>query len=165
MVDKKARPILDVCCGSRMFWFDKGERRTIFMDNRQEDHILVDRTRKAGSRTLSVQPNCVASFAALPFADESFALVVFDPPHMKRAGSSGWMAKKYGVLPVDWKTLLRLGFSECFRVLRSEGTLIFKWSSVQIPLSKILALTTELPLFGHKSGKQQKTHWATFMKH
>lgn len=28
--------ILDACCGSRMFWFDKNERHTTFMDIRQE---------------------------------------------------------------------------------------------------------------------------------
>ena len=33
----------------------------------------------------------------------------------------------------------------------------------EIPLSRILAMTPERPLFGHKSGKQQKTHWVTFL--
>ena len=28
--------ILDACCGSRMFWFDKNEKHTTFMDIRQE---------------------------------------------------------------------------------------------------------------------------------
>lgn len=28
--------ILDVCCGSRMFWFDKAEPHTTYMDIRQE---------------------------------------------------------------------------------------------------------------------------------
>ena len=32
------------------------------------------------------------------------------------------------------------------------------------PSTRILALTPHKPLFGHKSGKQQKTHWVTFMK-
>lgn len=26
--------ILDACCGSRMFWFDKSNKNTVFMDNR-----------------------------------------------------------------------------------------------------------------------------------
>ncbi|KGN01183.1 methyltransferase, partial [Clostridium haemolyticum NCTC 8350] len=29
------KPILDVCCGSRMFWFDKENKDAIFMDNRE----------------------------------------------------------------------------------------------------------------------------------
>ncbi|HEP6047638.1 TPA: SAM-dependent methyltransferase, partial [Streptococcus pyogenes] len=28
--------ILDACCGSRLFWFDKNEPHTTFMDVRQE---------------------------------------------------------------------------------------------------------------------------------
>ena len=29
---------------------------------------------------------------------------------------------------------------------------------------KRITLTPEKPLFGHRSGKQQKTHWVTFIK-
>ena len=35
--------ILDACCGSKMFWFDKNEKNTTFMDIRQEEfeiHVL-----------------------------------------------------------------------------------------------------------------------------
>jgi hypothetical protein len=60
--------------------------------------------------------------------------------------------------------MLRAGFAECFRVLRPEGTLIFKWCAAEIPVSRILALTPERPLFGHKSGKNSKTHWIAFLK-
>lgn len=28
--------ILDACCGSRLFWFDKNEQHTTFMDIRQD---------------------------------------------------------------------------------------------------------------------------------
>jgi len=31
----------------------------------------------------------------MPFADESFYMVVFDPPHLVRAGENQWLAKKY----------------------------------------------------------------------
>lgn len=41
---------------------------------------------------------------------------------------------------------------------------IFKWNEYHIPLKTILALAPYTPLFGHPSGKQQKTHWVTFMK-
>lgn len=45
------------------------------------------------------------------------------------------------------------------------GTLIFKWSEVQIPLSKVLdAIGDYEPLFGHRSGKNMNTHWMAFMK-
>ena len=49
-------------------------------------------------------------------------------------------------------------------VLKPDGTLIFKWCEDEIPVSQILALTPEKPLVGHRSGKQQKTHWIAFLK-
>lgn len=157
-------PVLDACCGSRMFWFDKRDPRGLFVDKRRESHTLPDISSKGGSRELVVNPDLQCDFTALPFPDASFALVVFDPPHFERNGSSGWVGLKYGTLKGDWREMLRAGFAECFRVLKSDGTLIFKWCADEIPVSQILALTPERPLFGHKSGKQQKTHWITFLK-
>jgi hypothetical protein len=60
--------------------------------------------------------------------------------------------------------MLKKGFSECFRVLRPDGTLIFKWNESNVPVKEILKLTDVQPLFGHKSGKFMQTHWVTFMK-
>ena len=74
----------------------------------------------------------------LPFPDEIFYLAVFDPPHLIRAGEQSWMRLKYGKLEGDWHDMLRRGFQECFRVLRKNGVLIFKWSEVQIPLKEII---------------------------
>lgn len=152
-------PMLDPASGSRMFYFDKQDERVLFGDNRAEEHVLCD------ERSLSIAPSSLMDFRALPFADETFYLVVFDPPHLLRAGDASWMAKKYGRLTRDsWREDLRAGFAECFRVLRPHGVLIFKWNETQIPVSKVLALTTERPILGHRSGKTARTHWVTFMK-
>lgn len=156
--------VLDACCGSRMFWFDRADSRAVFVDRRRERHTLPDVSSKGGSRELVIDPDHLADFTDLPFATDTFALVVFDPPHFERNGATGWVGLKYGTLKGDWQEMLRLGFAECFRVLRPEGVLIFKWCEDEIPVSRILALTQHKPLFGHKSGKQQKTHWITFMK-
>ena len=156
--------VLDACCGSRMFWFDRADSRAVFVDRRRERHTLPDVSSKGGSRDLVIDPDHLADFTDLPFATDTFALVVFDPPHFERNGATGWVGLKYGTLKGDWQEMLRLGFAECFRVLRPEGVLIFKWCEDEIPVSRILALTPHKPLFGHKSGKQQKTHWITFMK-
>lgn len=156
--------VLDACCGSRMFWFDKGDQRAVFVDKRQESHTLADSSVRSGSRKLEVNPDMLANFTALPFDDGSFALVVFDPPHLVKAGKNGWQAKKYGKLEGDWRDMLRRGFSECFRVLKPEGTLIFKWNEHEVPVSQILALTHERPLVGQRCGKSAKTHWMVFMK-
>ena len=147
--------VLDACCGSRMFWFDRENENTIFMDNRELEDTLCD------GRTLNVKPDIVADFRNMPFNDESFYLVVFDPPHLVKVGDSAWMAKKFGKLSDNWQDDLRRGFSECFRVLKPNGTLIFKWNEEQIPLKYILELTEHQPLFGNK---RSKTHWVVFMK-
>ena len=76
----------------------------------------------------------------------------------------GWMAKKYGILNNAWQDDIKSGFSECFRVLKVGGVLIFKWNETQIKVSEILKLTNEKPLFGHISGKRSNTHWVCFMK-
>lgn len=156
--------VLDACCGSRMFWFDCSDPRAVFVDNRRESHTLADVSSAGGSRTLTVNPDVLADFTALPFPDGRFAMVVFDPPHLVRAGVKGWQAKKYGKLTGDWKDMLRRGFAECFRVLKPEGTLIFKWNEHEVPVSQILALTPERPLVGQRCGKTAKTHWLVFLK-
>lgn len=67
-------------------------------------------------------------------------------------------------MQVTWQDDLRAGFSEAFRVLRPHGVLIFKWSEAQIPVSQILALTTEKPAVWQRTGKNDKTHWISFVK-
>lgn len=50
-------------------------------------------------------------------------------------------------------------------MLKRGGTLIFKWNECDIPLLEILRCTPNKPLFGHPSGKAQKTHWCLFWKY
>lgn len=160
-MDKQA---IDVCCGSRMFWFDKHNPAAVFCDIRSESHILPDASSAGGRRTLVIDPDIQADFTELPFNDGQFALVVFDPPHLIRAGSKSWLSKKYGQLGSNWRDDLRAGFAESFRVLSPDGVLIFKWNECQIPVSQILALTDRKPLIGNRCGKSAKSHWIVFMK-
>lgn len=152
------KPVLDACCGSRMFWFDRSDDRAVFVDKRKESHILCD------GRSLEISPDVIADFTALPFADKTFFLVVFDPPHMTTLGENSWLAKKYGRLIGDWRDEIREGFKECFRVLKENGTLVFKWNTTDVSLSEILELAPTRPLFGHTTGRQSKTHWLCFLK-
>lgn len=151
-------PILDACCGSRMFWFDRNNPLAMFIDKREESHTLSD------GREVHITPDRVADFTQLPFPDETFHLVVFDPPHMTSLGENSWLAKKYGRLLGDWDLEIREGFSECFRVLKPCGTLVFKWNETDVPLATVLELAPCQPLFGHTTGRQAKTHWCCFMK-
>lgn len=158
------KDVLDVCCGSRMFWFDRGNPRVVFCDIRHESHEMKDKTVNGGIRYLHIAPNVVCDFRRLPFTDEQFSTVVFDPPHLVRAGINGWQAKKYGRLESEWQGLLRAGFNECWRVLRPTGTMIFKWHEYSIPVSSVVNLAPAPPMLGQRCGKTAKTHWMVFVK-
>lgn len=153
--------ILDACCGSRMFWFDKNNPDVLFVDKRSEVVTAKDRDK---IRTIEVKPDVVADFTNLPFEDNSFYMVVFDPPHLKSLGGTSWMAKKYGKLPSDWAPMISKGFDECMRVLKPHGSLIFKWSESEINVGDVLSVIKYKPLFGHTTGRQSKTIWMCFMK-
>ena len=156
------RPILDACCGGKMFYFDKSDSRVLFQDIRKIKTKLCD------ERIFEVNPDVVCDFTNMPYEDETFSMVVFDPPHLKYTGSKkelkGYQMIKYGALYSDWRDMLSKGFKECFRVLKSGGFLIFKWNETDIKVSEVLRLTNEKPVFGHKSGKRSNTHWICFMK-
>ena len=156
--------ILDACCGSRMFWFDKNNPNVLFIDKRSESLTANDSSCKSGLRYIDIKPDMVADFTEMPFENDRFNMVVFDPPHLKTLGENSWMAKKYGRLPDDWQFMLQKGFKECMRVLKPNGTLIFKWNESEIKSSEILDLIPYKPLFGHTTGRQSKTIWMAFMK-
>ena len=158
--------VLDACCGSRMFWFDREHPDVIYGDIRSETLTVTDRSNgnASGQRVICIDPDTLMDFRALPLEDGTFKLVTFDPPHLKVAGPKSWMAAKYGKLSDDWRDDLRKGFAECFRVLASDGVLVFKWNETQIKISEILKLTPIQPLFGNTSGRKAGTHWMVFMK-
>jgi hypothetical protein len=151
--------VLDPASGSRMFYFDRDDERVLFGDIRRESHTLCD------GRALEVCPDVVNDFRDLPYPDGQFRVVIFDPPHLARVGASSWVFKKYGGLLATWREDLAVGFAECFRVLATEGVLIFKWNETQVSVSDVLALTPHKPLVGHRRvGKSADTHWITFLK-
>lgn len=148
--------ILDVCCGGKMFYFNPDSPLVTFMDIREGEVEFSE------GRKITIKPDVVGDFRAIPFYNETYDMVVFDPPHLIRAGKTSWLAKKYGVLNKEtWESDLRVGFYECFRVLKKGGVLIFKWNTDQIPLKQVLELAIRQPLFGDKRGK---THWIVFVK-
>ena len=120
------KPILDACCGSKMFWFDKQNPHVEFCDIRE-----VPRHEFYPQRYIEISPDTVCDFR-----------------HLHKG----------------WPQLLHDGFWECMRVLKPYGTLVFKWSEVDIPLREVLSAIGASPLFGHRSGKNMNTHWVCFMK-
>jgi SAM-dependent methyltransferase len=159
---EKQKTVLDVCCGPKGMWFDKRDERALFLDKRCETH---QNDYPSGYKEMSIAPDVIGDFTDIKQPDSSFSLVVFDPPHIKRSETnSGEIGKRYGKLNGDWKGMLQKGFSECFRVLKPGGVLIFKWCEVEIPIKEILELTNYKPLFGHKTKKNLLTHWVAFIK-
>jgi hypothetical protein len=150
--------VLDPCCGSKMFWFDKDNEDVMFCDQRTETYTLCD------GRILNINPDMEMDFRDMIFDNETFWHIVLDPPHMVNLGTSSWMAKKYGILNKTWREDIKQGFDECWRVLKLNGTLIFKWNEDQIKVSEIIKVIGRQPLYGHKSGRASKTIWMAYIK-
>ena len=72
-------PVLDVCCGPKGMWFNKRDPRAMFADRRREYWKMEH---PSGTRTANIDPDIIAGFTSLPFPDNTFALVVIDPPHI-----------------------------------------------------------------------------------
>ena len=157
---KHLKNILDVCCGPRMMWFDKNHENTIYMDQRIERAgFIPERPNR------EVVPDIVADFRFLPFEDERFQLVVMDPPHIHSAGDLFRMTMTFGKLNKQtWAYDIRKGVEEVFRVLKTNGILIFKWNETQIKKKSVLKAIGKTPLFGHPVLSKVPTHWFVFMK-
>lgn len=160
MMDK---PILDATCGNKGMWFNKRNQNAVFVDCRAEEHVTHS-GKKIAERHIVVAPDLLADFRSLPFPDKKFKLVVFDPPHVQGLSGKSWLGKMYGSLDEGWRTMIHDGFWECMRVLDDFGTLIFKWSEIQIPTREVIETIGVEPLFGHISGRKSNTHWMTFMR-
>lgn len=147
--------ILDVACGSGMFYFDKTRKDLVTMDIRRENFIIH-------GKKVNVNPDVVGDFRDIQFPDETFHHVIFDPPHLISPGNNSIMKAQYGGLNKDtWKDDIKTGFEECWRVLKNGGTLVFKWSEHDISLGKVLDICPIKPLYGHRRGK---TVWLVFVK-
>jgi len=150
--------ILDACCGGRMWWWDKHHPLAIYMDERELPRGSI------GVRpNFEIAPTCKGDFRDMPFADESFHLVLFDPPHLVRSQSSvSYIRLKYGALPhATEQEDLERGFAECWRVLAPGGTLVFKWSG---SLDRVKPHYPSVPIVGTRSARGGQTHWIIFYK-
>ncbi|KRN02520.1 methyltransferase [Liquorilactobacillus mali KCTC 3596 = DSM 20444] len=138
-----------------MFWYDKREAHTTYMDIRNYYEELPT------GHVINVSPDVQGNFMDMNFEDNTFDLVVFDPPHLIHAGKTSWLAKKYGVLPNDWQSSIKRGFDECRRVLKPTGSLIMKWNEDQIKSAEMLKAIAANPIFGDR---RSKTRWLVFLK-
>jgi len=151
--------ILDACCGGRMWWWDKEHPLACYVDKR---------TRPAGTISQKplwkVEPDVQADFRSLPFPDDHFQLVLFDPPHQVRSrAGTGINAEQYGSWqPGEREDALALGFAECWRVLAPGGTLVFKWAGRVTEVEETFPVT---PVVGTRPrGRKEGPAWVVFYK-
>ena len=165
-MDLEGKKILDVTCGGRSIWFDKQNPLCLYCDNREVEYEKTFGKKYYATRHIKVKPDMLADFTDLPFNDNTFNLVVFDPPHIIQKDESGWITKQYWYYKDKESAIdsVTKGIDECMRVLKPNGVLIFKWAETSIPTSEILKQINHKPLFGHRSGKKSGTNWMTFMK-
>jgi hypothetical protein len=148
--------ILDATAGFRMMWFNKKEPHTIYLDQRPE-----------------CEPDVVGDFRDLrQFKDETFRLIVFDPPQRIQPHPAESFMKQYGcqLQPETWVRDLTKAFKEIWRILQYYGVLIFKWTDHDIKVSKVQQVFPAKPLFqqimsgsGRRKGAT-RTVWFCFMK-
>ena len=146
------------------FGLTKKHPLAIYFDRRDVEYEETFGTIPRTRHTI-IHPDVVGDFTELPFEDNTFSLVVFDPPH--RFGlKDSWIMKRYGTYQTKEEMLdnISRGFSECMRVLKPDGVLVFKWAEIQIPTPEIIKAIGYQPLFGHHSGKKSNTNWLCFMK-
>jgi len=150
--------ILDACCGGRMWWWEKNHPLAIYMDQREVPSGTIEIR-----PNWNVSPDVIGDFRNMPFDDESFRLVVFDPPHVvRKEPSQSFIRMKYGELhPNTEQDDLARGFSECWRVLAPGGTLVFKWAD---KLERVEPHFPTAPIVGTRSPRGGQTRWFIFYK-
>ena len=130
------KPILDACCGSRMFWFDKNESHTTFMDIRQE-------TFEIHGKKVNVNPDVVGDFRDMPFEDNSFDLIICsdvlehlpDDIYKKTIKEFKRVSKKYILIISPNSEDLEANQSKCIKC----GTVFhMNWHISSISVDKIL---------------------------
>jgi len=161
--------ILDATCGGRSIWHPSNKERedTLYIDKREEEPGFTGQE----GRTYGVQPDEIQDFRDLPYEDNSFNLVVFDPPHIVKNNGmeklTGYVTKSYGALHAEtWHHDIRKGFEELWRVLKPGGTLVFKFANNDIDFKEVLDLAPVNPLFGTTTKKNSKVEnrWFVFYK-
>jgi hypothetical protein len=164
--------ILDATSSFRRMWTNKEQPNTIFMDVRSNKKIHEDwkacmiqkcRDTDIGFKKLTIQ----ADFSHLPFKDNSFIHINFDPPQLIHLGKTSIYYKQFGALEADtWRLVLKQAAKELCRVLAVGGTLNCKWNDRDISDDDVLQLFPIERLYGQVGahGTSSKTSWFTFVK-
>ena len=170
--------ILDATAGRRSMWYNKDNPNTIYMDKETDEDLfkrysesLQCRNRPGINITKHKTATVHANFKEIPYPNNSFNLIVFDPPHVITKKMSGSIQKCFGVLnPETWQSELKKGLEECMRVLKPKGVLLFKWNTFSKRVKELYPLFPSDPLFSqtttgnNQKRNKSKTVWFCFMK-
>lgn len=157
--------VLDATAGGKHIWHRdmKDADRVVYADRRVIDELELQ-------PGWECRPTVRCDFRELPFADATFDLVCFDPPHRINDDGmehlTGVVLKKYGALRAEtWQSDLRAAFDELWRVLRPGGTLTFKWADETKPHDAVLDQLDRTPLYGVTTEKKRAVvKWWVFHK-
>jgi len=160
-----SKEILDATTGGGHMWHPDSEdlERAVYADRRRCDGL-------EHQPSWSCEPSVLCDTRRLPFRDESFNLIAFDPPHRVTDDGmnqlSGVIEKKYGALSAEtWQSDLRRSFDELWRVLSPGGTLTFKWADRHKSHSEVINLIGRSPLYGVTTEKERGvTKWWVYQK-
>lgn len=141
--------ILDAGCGARHMysgWDKKLDGDIIGIDIRQGDFSYSaaynfddkSKARQWGTSKVLIKPHIQADMKFLPFRDNVFDAVLFDPPHTN-AGLGSWVWKRYG----GWSQseviqTARAINDEFARVLKANGFIVMKTYLRTFPLYETL---------------------------
>jgi len=163
------KPILDATAGNRAMWPNKKPPFVVFMDR---------------EKNLYISPDIFGDWRYLPFRDNSFSCVLYDPPHARFGYSSvhtdpkGWNEPRiengrkiggtyWGTLETGWAGVFYKAQKEFNRV---SERLCFKWNTSQYSLERVLNLFDSWVVAMAKEyntnmrrGKSE-THWVTMVR-
>jgi SAM-dependent methyltransferase len=161
--------ILDATAGMRGIWYQKNHPFVTFLDIRKGVYDSKTKNAKFSSRRRTrVNPDVVADWCDVPFPDNHFDMVIFDPPHIfgNRGTVLSGLEVRYGKMFKDnWKQIFKDGIKELFRVLKPKGVFILKWCESHKSLDEILSLFPYKPMVGTRTGQANKNHWVMFLKY
>lgn len=162
------KPVLDSTAGNRAMWKNKNPPFVVFFDKEIE---------------LFCPPHVLGVWQNLPFRDNVFSVVIFDPPHAKFGLNSvhmnpkGWNDPEvrdsrkiggtfWGSLEVGWFGVFNKAQIEFARV---SDRLVFKWNETSHSLEKVLFVFSEWRIqfrnqinHNKKRGKS-KTWWVMLL--
>ena len=162
--------MLDATAGNRLIWPNKNPPLTVFMDKETQ---------------LIRPPDIFAVWQKLPFRDDIFDCVIFDPPHMIIRGKfNPWYSdpKSKGGRKGSWygyfssrTELLTSIYEAAQEFYRVSKRLCFKWYEDRFTLWQILPLFKPWkevsrfkphPRMGRRAWRKSssKTWWVTFIR-